>query len=64
MLSVSRRSGIFSNCSTGETSYRPGAAIRYAPADGSSTQRGSTSVRGRVRRPHMAELQAASVPIA
>ena len=34
------------------------------PADGSSTRGGSTSVRGRVRSPHTAELQAASVPIA
>ena len=32
-------------------------------ADGSSTRGGSTSVRGRVRSPQMAELQAASVPI-
>jgi len=39
-------------------------ARRYAPADGSSTRGGSTSVRGRVRSPHMAKLQAASVPIA
>ena len=38
----------------------PGAARRYAPADGSSTRGGSTSVRS----PHMAKLQAASVPIA
>jgi len=42
----------------------PGAARRYAPADGSSTRGGSTSVRGQVRSPHMAKLQAASVPIA
>jgi len=42
----------------------PGAARRYTPADGSSTRGGSTSVRGRVRRPHTAKLQAASVPIA
>ena len=34
------------------------------PADGSSTRGGSTSVRGRVRSPHMAKLQAASVPVA
>jgi len=33
-------------------------------ADGSSTRGGSTSVRGRVRSPHMAKLQAVSVPIA
>ena len=33
-------------------------------ADGSSTRGGSTSVRGRVRSPHMAKLQAARVPIA
>ena len=42
----------------------PGAARRYVPADGSSTRSGSTSVRGRVRSPHMAKLQAASLPIA
>ena len=42
----------------------PWVARRYAPADGSSTRGGSTSVRGRVRSPHTAELQAASVPIA
>ena len=42
----------------------PGAARRYAPADGNSTRGGSTSVRGRVRSPHMAKLQAASVIIA
>ena len=29
-----------------------------APADGSSTRGGSTSVRGRVRSPHVAKLQA------
>jgi len=39
-------------------------AARYAPADGSSTRSGSTSVRGLVRSPHVAKLQAASVPIA
>ena len=33
-------------------------------ADGSSTRGGSTSVRGRDGSPHMAKLQAASVPIA
>jgi len=33
------------------------------PANGSSTRGGSTSVRGRVRSPYMAKLQAASVPI-
>ena len=35
----------------------PGAVIRYAPDDGSSTvaknRGGSTSVRGRVRSPHI-----------
>jgi len=36
-----------------ETSYRPGAAKRYTPADGSSTRGGSTSVRGKVRSPHI-----------
>ena len=30
-----------------------GAARQYAPADGSSTRGGSTSVRGRVRSPHI-----------
>ena len=47
-----------------QKSYRPGAARRYAPADGSSTRGGSTSVRGRIRSPHTSKLQAASVPIA
>jgi len=32
------------------------------PAGGSSTRGGSTSVRGRVRSPHMAMLRAASIP--
>jgi len=40
----------------------PGAARRYSPADGSSTRGGSTSVRGRLRSAHMANLQVASVP--
>ena len=35
-----------------------------SPADGGSTRGGSMSVRGRVHSPHMAKLQAASVPIA
>ena len=34
------------------------------PADGSPARGGSTSVRGRVRSPHAAKLQAASVPVA
>ena len=34
------------------------------PADGNLTRGGSTFVRGRVRSPHMATLQATSVPIA
>jgi len=34
------------------------------PDDGSSTRGGSTYVHGRVRSPHVAKLQAASVPIA
>ena len=43
------------------TRYRPrGATRRYAPADGSSTRGGSTSVRGRVHSPHVAKLQAGS----
>ena len=41
----------------------PGRRYDMSPADGSSTRSGSTSVRGRVRSPHMAKLQAASVPI-
>jgi len=49
---------------SGETSYRPGGQRDdMPPADGSLIRGGSTSVRGRVRSPHMAELQAASVPI-
>ena len=45
--------------------YRPGGGETMCPppADGSSTRGGSTSVRGRVRSPHTAKLQAASVPI-
>ena len=39
----------------------PRVARRHAPADGSSTRGGSTSVRGRVRSLHMTKLQAASV---
>jgi len=44
----------------------PVAARRHTPhpADGSSTHGGSTSICGRFRRPHVAKLQAASVPIA
>jgi len=46
-------------------SYRPGGGETIClPADGSSTRGGSTSVRGRVRSPPVAKLQAASVPIA
>ena len=41
-----------------------GETICPPPADGSSTRGGSTSFRGRVRSPHVAKLQAASVPIA
>jgi len=41
------------------------SCCHYAPpANGSLTRGGSTPVRGRVRSPHMAKLQAASVPIA
>ena len=50
-LSLSLRSSSFT-----VTSYRPGAVKRYAPADGSSTRGGSTSVRGRVRSPHASLL--------
>jgi len=46
------------------TSYRPGSCDTICPADGISTLGGSTSVRGRFCSPHMAKLQAASVPIA
>jgi len=42
----------------------PALARRYTPADGSSTRGGSTSVRGQVRSPLKANLQAASVPTA
>ena len=41
-----------------------GETICPPPADGSSTRGGSTSVRVRVRSPHVAKLRAASVPIA
>jgi len=48
-----------------ETSYHPGGSkTKCPPADGSSTRGRSTSVHGRVCSPHMAKLQAASVPIA
>jgi len=40
-----------------------GETIGPHPADGSVTRGGSTSLRGRVRSPHMAKLQAASVPL-
>jgi len=42
----------------------PGAARRYVTAGGSSTRGGSTSVRGRVRSPHVTKQQATSVPTA
>ena len=54
------------NKTTGDlTTYRPGGGetISPPPADGSSTRGGSASVRERVRSPHVATLQAASVPI-
>jgi len=35
------------------TSYRPGSGGTICPGDGSSTRDGSTSVRGRVRSPHI-----------
>jgi len=35
------------------TRYRPGNGDTICPADGSSTRDGSTSVRGRVRSPHI-----------
>ena len=45
-----------------EIRYRPGGEGRddMPPADGSSTRGGSTSVRGRVRSPHMAKLPGAA----
>jgi len=45
-----------------EIRYRPGGEGRddMPPADGSSTRGGSTSVRGPVRSPHTAKLQAAT----
>jgi len=56
---------IYLSASVSKQVIAPGLARRYAaPADGSSTRGGSTSVRGRVRSPHMAKLQAASVPLA
>ena len=43
----------------------PGAARRYAPRRWQfDSRRIYTSVRGRLRSPHVAKLQAASVPIA
>jgi len=39
----------------------PGSARRYAPIDGSSTRGGSTSVRGRVRSPHIDSQRAYSL---
>jgi len=47
------------------TRHRPGDGETICPpTDGSSTHGGSTSVRGRVRSPYMAKLQAASMSIA
>jgi len=46
------------------TSYHLGRRYDMPPVDDSSTRGGSSSVRGQVRSPHMAKLQAASVPIA
>jgi len=47
------------------TSYhRPRGSKKICPAIGSLTCGGSTSIRGQVLSPHMAKLQAASVPIA
>jgi len=47
-----------------EERYRLGVRRDDMPSSAadSSTRGGSTSVRGRVRSPHMAKLQAASVP--
>ena len=42
----------------------PRSGETMCPPPRVSTRGGSTLVRGRVRRPHMAKLQAASVPIA
>jgi len=54
------------HASKGKQVIAPGRGETICPriADGSSTRGGSTSVRGRVRSPPMAKLQAASVPIA
>jgi len=46
-------SAIENDCRVGLTSYRPGPARRYAPADGSSTRGGFTSVPGPFRSPHI-----------
>jgi len=48
------------------TSHRPRGRRddMHPPADNSSTRGGFSSVRGRVVNPHVAKLQAASVPIA
>jgi len=51
--------------SANKTSYRPGGGETMAPPmEVFLTRGGTTSVRGPVRSPHIAKLQAASVPIA
>ena len=52
---ISQPANTMCNCATQHVWVRVGI---------DSTRGGSTSVRGRVRSPHMAKLQAASVPIA
>ena len=46
-------SAMENDCRVGLTNYRPGPARRYAPADGSSTRGGFTSVPGPFRSPHI-----------
>jgi len=46
------------------TSYRPEEGETICPPPTAVRLAADTSVRGRVRSPHMAKLQAASVPIA
>jgi len=54
------------NSSRKRRTYRPvgGETICPPPAGGSSTRGGSKSIRGRVRSPHLAKMQAANVFLA
>ena len=63
-LAIGFYHGLYSSTSRDKISYCPGGGNDMPPRRGSSTPGGSTSVRGRVRSPHMAQLQAVSVPIA